>query len=104
MLYSSYEPAAERWLVFASRRDRPRVTAPSDWRERAFVTWDHLQVHLPTDAIFAETSPIVRGTAFRREDILQPLSQRHVDYLAVGGTLVGLLWALLKPLFSKEAT
>lgn len=102
MLYSAYEPPTRRWLVYSSRRTQPRVTVSSRWNDGAFVHWDELEVHLPTDAHFVETSGEMRGIAVRYFDIIQPLSQRHVDAIAIGGTVAAVLWALIRPLFSKD--
>ncbi|MCK6512825.1 hypothetical protein L6R29_23095 [Myxococcota bacterium] len=102
MLYSAYEPPTRRWLVYSSRRNKPRVTVSSRWESAPFVHWDELEVHLPTDAHFVETSGEVRGMIVRYFDIIQPLSQRNVDYLAIGGTIAAILWALIKPFFTKE--
>lgn len=99
-LYSTHEKSANRWLVYASKRTSPRVEATKRWDE-PFCSWDELQVSLPRDAILVEASERAKGWNFYRRTITRPLDQ-YIDRIAIGTTILTLLWGILRPVFSKS--
>lgn len=98
MKYSGYERTGQRWLVYASRKEKPRVSTPKDWETATFAMWDDFRVHLPPDAVAIDSSPVCQGIAIHKDELLRP-PHPDKDGAEIVAAAFGALWAILRPAF-----
>lgn len=101
MRYSGYEKAGQRWLVYVSNKEQPRVSVPRRWhRKDLVVSWDDFRVHLPSDAIPVESSPEPQGIVVAPTELLR-FSTQGDDYSGVIAAIISILWMVMRPLFAR---